>query len=134
MSQQRHHQDDVETLLLELDEADQAGVFHRTQVDVTALLAPVAKPSPSRLLVLRRFVPAAVAAVMVIGVSTWMFRHDAIPQTEPVVAVATPTSDYPFSLCMNGPGSSSARCRVHDYDGDGDVDLADYRLLQLRSQ
>lgn len=131
--------DAVELAMLELEQANLAGVFDRTSIDAEALLAaePVTSVRGPRLR-LSRVLP--IAAAIGVAACVWgvMFKAqlDSIrprATTTPVVArVKANSPTLAFVTCLAGPsGSTSAECRPHDFDDDGNVDLADFSKYQL---
>ena len=135
MSEDLRKLDGVEEALLELEAAEEVGLFSRTRVDAPRL---VAQPSPvSRAGTIRfalRLLPVAAAVAMVVGAGTWMFRggiHSTAGPETTITSIAS--AGYgSFHGCFGGPkGVVSSECLAHDYDSDGDVDLADFRAYQV---
>lgn len=135
MTTEHRQLDPVEEALLQLDAAEEAGLFRRSRVDTKRLLIRSAASKPgwfgARL--------AAAAAVVVLAVGAWSWMYHArmaelsqrVGVTD-VVAEAPVASPGEFYKCFDGPtGALRASCRDHDYDADGDVDLADFSAYQL---
>lgn len=131
----------IEKGLRELTSAERAGVFRRTPVEATALLASgdadTGRPMWARWL--PRVIPAAAAAVaLAVGLGSWMFtlelrsireRQSALLSAKPAAAAVDPSA---FARCFSGPAASvSMACRDNDFDADGDVDMADFGAFQL---
>lgn len=135
------HFERLESALGELDEAERAGVFASTQVDVRELLCTErAKPA---LYTLWDHRWASIAAVLLVAVTVWglMFagqlrqiRSRGIPTGAVILASASPCNGT-FSGCVTGPTRTPASpCGGFDYDRDGDVDLFDIRTYQLNCE
>lgn len=127
----------LEQTLLELAQAEQAGVFRRTPLGPCALDPPI---ELSELLGRSRrwrlWVPLSAAALLVIGVWGALFQSEFASIREKDAAstmrVASAAGGTPLSGCMVGPGKNiPADCSRFDRDTDGDVDLADISLVQL---
>ena len=121
---------------MELDAGERAGLFGRTQIDSRRLLRQPVRLGSRRLVF--RALPAAAAAVIAVGVWTWMFRAELaeLRRNNGVSSGAVadvPTKHYRnFYDCHNGPtGELVSGCRGQDYDADGNVDLADFAAYQL---
>ena len=125
-----------EKLIAEVRLADEAGVFDRTQVDVSALMAND-RPASSRLI---RFYERAMVALplaaclgIVIGIAS---LNDGPVGQAPIASAPVSLLDGTgnvdlcsidvVSECIAGPGIAvSADCGCADFDSDGDVDLSD---------
>jgi hypothetical protein len=139
MTDELRQLDGIEQALLELEAAEQAGLFQRTRIDTSGLLAepvPVRRAGSSRMAL--RLLPVAAAVCLAVGL--WTMR----PGTQTDLYTPNPTTtnslalsdsgacDANFSLCLGGPSDGvQPTCMAHDYDADGDVDLADFRAYQL---
>ena len=151
MNPQSHNLDPIEQIMLEADQAGQAGVFRRTPVDAGSLLArgPAVRASWFRRhhhALVGLPVAACLALVTVLG--TLHYGGGPASDMTPVAvnqaagpgsfdAVASqPTlnrqAEVLFS-CFTGPGQGPipSECSSADYDGDGDVDLVDFGEFQL---
>ena len=139
MTDELRQLDGVEEALLNLDAAEKAGLFRRTHIDTSELVAgppPVNRPWLSRLA--PRLLPVAAVLAMAVGVWTWMSGIEPNSTTHPQttitsLALAGFHSCYgSFHGCLSGPKDGvPAECLAHDYDSDGDVDLADFRAYQV---
>ncbi len=130
-----------EKLIAEARLADEAGVFGRTQVDVSALMAND-RPAPSRLI---RFYERAMVALplaaclgIVIGIAS---LNDGPMGQAPIASAPVSVLDgiangnlcsiEVIAECAAGPGIAvSADCGCADLDRDGDVDLLDLGSYQ----
>ena len=136
--------DALEEALVTLHAMEAARVFDPTPFDAEAL---VTAPKVRALPVTRRrigliWVPFAAAAVLAVGVWSWMFQSQLSSlrlagQINPSeVIVGGPASGESgcagnFTDCFGGPHPEAlARCESCDYDADGDVDMFDYRAYQ----
>ena len=138
MPDDRKRLDAVEDALLELDAAEKASVFQRTELDAGWLLTAGVQPqrSGSRWVALRILAAAASVAIAVgLLSSTFTSERD---EMRPLGRVAkAPVEAYDggeggFYGCFGGPNEGVLTdCRAHDYDADGDVDLADFSAFQL---
>jgi hypothetical protein len=137
--------DPVERLLVELREAEQAGVFRRTRSDAGWFSEQLVGAMPSRSVWKNARVMSAIAAVFALAVGVWstMFywqigglRERVRAGLEQSTASATKPSDLSvaeFVGCLSGPGGSglSDDCRQHDRDRNGRIDLREVSALQL---
>ena len=144
MTEPRRQPEDLEGLLAELQQLEEAGVFRRTPVSPTTLVGgsagPVRRPWH------RVFVGLQVAAsvALIVGVAS-LWRPDRDSGTPMVMKPVSP-SDVASTVtevrcgrletlthCFTGPGmlDMHSECRCVDFDRDGDVDLADYGAFQL---
>ncbi len=131
--------DGVESMLLELDAVEQAGVFQRTAIDAVGLVSePVPVNQSSRLRILLRLAPVAATVALAVGV--WSLQsNDGINSTaQPgsgsgsMASASFASCGDGFLGCFTGPTDGvPADCQSHDYDSDGDVDLADFSTYQL---
>lgn len=136
MDQDRSPTNPIERALLELHEAEAAGVFGRTAVNAKPLLSSAAFSSRVRL---ARWsivgLPVAACLALAIGVGSWMFHAEfarirAIRDGQGTVVAMADGVD--FTNCLAGPGVDVVNgCATLDYDLDGDVDLVDFRTYQL---
>ncbi len=124
----------IESLLVELEEAERAGVFRPSRVP--PLLRPAAR-SP-RTLVFRLGVAglAAAAAVALFAVLVQVpsgGSNDVTPFDPLTVASRPAVSVSQFTGCFAGPSAAPTvgDCSPADQDADGDVDLADFSVMQL---
>ncbi len=136
MTEDRQRLHPVEETLLELDADERAGLFGRTQIDSRRLLMQPVRLGSRRLVF--RALPAAAAAVIAVGVWTWMFRVELAELRRDNGASSGAVADVPtkhyrnFYDCHHGPtGELVSGCRGQDYDADGNVDLADFAAYQL---
>lgn len=123
----------IETMLVELAEAERAGVFHTT----AAPSIPVVE-RPLKTLLFRPRVALPIAACLAVAVGSWtlMFRYQIASlrarnaESAPVVALASHT---PIARCLTGPTrpEDADGCDENDIDADGDIDLADFRAQQI---
>lgn len=137
--EQQH--DFIEAALRELDAAEHAAVFRRTAMDASALLGGASARHPATIRWARlRWVPLAAAAMVAVGVWSWMFHGELAglrKKAQPVTGGASLTTgerncDGVFSNCFSGPKPTAlASCRTFDFDDDGDVDLMDFRSYQI---
>jgi hypothetical protein len=120
----------VERALLELDEAERAGVFSPTPLCANRHGARPLFQS------FRFWVPFAAAAALAISGWTTMFLVEINSIRAKRTGVLTsgnvnPGESVAFADCLSGPGRDLAlRCMVYDFDADGDVDLADFGRSQ----
>lgn len=135
--------DDFERLMLEAADAQRAGVFERTRVDVEALVGEPARHARWYRHILVGL-PVAACIAMFFGVAT-MWRagsHDGEAGLNGtavstfgagMVSPAEGCQNYQtFRACFGGPGILvGSECRCVDFDRDGDVDLADMGGLQM---
>ena len=143
MTDQSRHSDELERLIAELQEFEQAGVFKRTPVDVAAVVEADGGRRPG--LTHRLFVGLQVAACvgLVVGlVAVWRVGQPSdrlvgltnSSSTELATAIGALRSERIKTLarCFSGPAGVSfgEECSCVDFDGDGDVDLADYGAFQ----
>lgn len=135
-----HGQDGLEPIeeaMLELRDAEAAGVFGRTPVDVGAVLLRDGARATARFRMGRwRAVgmPLAACVVLAVGVAGGVFKSQLGHRGVGAGAgggMVPGASGVDFATCLHGPGVSVAgACRAHDYDADGDVDLLDFRSYQ----
>ncbi len=139
----RIEQMQLEAMLVEARDAERAGVFGRTKLDIAAVVTDAAVDRRSwvarhRQALIGLPVAACLAFVAVLG--TLEFGGGTTVDLAPI-AQQNPIpprviSDRPADLllsCFTGPGQRpvSSECTAADYDGDGDIDLLDYGALQL---
>jgi hypothetical protein len=131
--------DTLERDLLDLSEAEGAGVFQKTRVDAVSLVRSV---PPHRVPLLARhrllLVPAAACLIMVIGVWSVLFGpattspNGGTPLAGNIYSGAPGAALGEFGGCFHGPNlEQNAGCATYDYDADGDVDLADFTTYQM---
>ncbi|MHC4610364.1 MAG: hypothetical protein ACYS7M_08455 [Planctomycetota bacterium] len=144
MTDQPRHRDELEQLIAEAQDLEQAGVFKRTPVNVASLVETHGVSRRPRL-THRLFVGLQVAACLglVVGLAT-MWRAGS---SSPGPAGLTNSSDLEVAgawgglhcervetlkRCFSGPAGDSLgeECKCVDFDDDGDVDLADYGAFQ----
>ncbi len=146
MVYERSQFDEFDRLMLEAKEAEQAGVFELTPVDVEALVAEPVTIGPAHwyrhVLV---GLPLAACIAMFFGVATlWQTGSGTgevlITGTAAVStfggAIATTVERCQtmenFRFCFAGPDVPvGGECRCVDFDGDGDVDLRDMGAFQV---
>ena len=131
--------DTLERDLLDLSEAEGAGVFQKTRVDAASLVRSAPRHrvplfARHRLLL----VPAAACLIMVIGVWSVVFgpatgsRNGRTPLAGNVYSGAPGAALGEFGGCFHGPDlEQNSTCTAYDYDSDGDVDLADFTTYQM---
>ena len=136
MDQDRSPARPIEHALLELHEAEAAGVFERTAVDAKPLLNTGEFSSRARFAQWSIVgLPVAACLALAIGVGSWMFQGEfarirAIRDGRATVVAMADGVD--FTNCLAGPGVDVVNgCATLDYDLDGDVDLVDFRSYQL---
>lgn len=143
MTDQSRHSDELERLIAELQEFEQAGVFKRTPVDVAAVVEADGgrRPGLTHRLVVGLQVAACVGLVVGL-VAVWRVGQPSdrlvglteSSGTEVAAAIGALRSERIATLagCFSGPagGPLGEECSCVDYDGDGDVDLADYGAFQ----
>lgn len=134
MSGNKHRtSESIESLLLDLSDADRAGVFRRTEVTSSSRATVGSSP---RMLVFRLSV-AGLAAAACLGLFALLLNAPGVglmgPGTTGAVATRPFVTVTEFTGCVAGPMTDPARgdCSPADQDADGDVDLADYRVMQL---
>ncbi len=143
MTHQHRQPNELESLIAEVRQLDEAGVFNRTPVSPASLLAEVGGPTQPRWHH-RLYVGLQVAACvgLVAGAATlWRASNSATNSVSVGGSgydVASVVGDQPtgtmelLTYCLAGPGASGAGsdCSTVDLDLDGDVDLADFGLFQ----
>ncbi len=142
MNANRKQLDPLESVLLELKDAEQANLFARTPVDPAALLRGSVCEAPRLVRPgLLRWVSAA--AVIGLAVGLWQLTPNGgtgLPLgPNQIASVSAPAGGDAmargdFLLCFSGPRSAAGQegvCESHDFDADGDVDLADFQAYQL---
>ena len=148
MAQERNQLDELDRLMLEAAEAQQAGVFGSTPIDVEALVAKPVLAGPAywyqHLLV---GLPLAACIAMFFGIAALWHAGSgpgddltngttAVSTFGGTVVSAIERCQTPENLrnCLSGPGTPvSNECRCVDFDGDGDVDLRDLGAFQVNS-
>ena len=129
--------DPIERRLLELEDAERAGVFARTPVDAEQVLREQSLAARPFSLAQRLAPLVAAAAIVAVAVCGWVFGPGSVTTPGPdQFAAATSSGDTGHAAtlqeCMNGPeGSLPAGCGEFDLDGDGSVTLADFGAYQL---
>ncbi len=134
--------DPVERLLVQLRQAEQAGVFRLTRCESGWFHGPATEGTPARLVWKNARVMSAVAALFVVAVGVWttMFyrqigdlRERSRAGQDQVLASAAAPSIAEFVGCLSGPGGSSLTedCQMHDRDRNGRIDLREVSALQL---
>lgn len=133
MTHQNRELEPIESLLVELADAERAGVFKSTATQPI----PVVE-QPFKTLVLRPRVALPIAACLAVAIGSWtmMFRYqltsirDRDADSAPVVALASHT---PIARCLTGPThpEDTRDCDENDVDADGDIDLEDFRAQQI---
>ena len=136
MSQDKYSPDHIEKLLAEVQAAEQAGVFGRTPVSPSVLVAPEGQWTKRR----RRWtigLEIAACAAMIIGVAgLWSFGNGSgspsgLGRNLLKEMVEAPCADAAlFVRCVEGGNGSDCQCL--DSDDDGDVDLADFGSYQRK--
>ena len=131
--------DTLERDLLDLSEAEGAGVFQETRVDAASLVRSASRrraPLLSRHRLL--LIPAAACLILVIGVWSVVFgpatnsRNGGTPLAGNVYSGAPGAALGDFGGCFHGPDlERDSACTSYDYDSDGDVDLADFTTYQM---
>lgn len=124
--------DPMEVALGRLEAAEQAGVFHKTDVDAARLLRSdnhVTQIDFARRV--KRILPFAAAAMLVAGVWGTMWNTELGRLRTQKLAMMENDCDGSFLKCFQGLRNSESVCRTYDYDRDGDVDLADYGTYQM---
>jgi len=128
--------DSMEAALRRVEVARRAGVFNPTPIDAAALLrdsAPVRQPGFA--FTLKRVIPFAAAALLVVGVWGTMWNSQLGKIRGQKIALVNGAfendCDGSFLKCFQGPSSSEAVCSAYDYDHDGDVDLSDFGAYQM---
>jgi hypothetical protein len=131
--------DGVEDTLLQLRNAEQAGVFRRSKVNVNV----VRDPSTSLTAVLRPWrLPVAAALLLAVTFASFMYdrelgelrdrRNELIAQAN-INPCHVDFSDFSKCFVQSGPaGGSLCDNRNFDFDADGDVDLHDFSSIQLK--
>ncbi|MFH0983407.1 MAG: hypothetical protein V2A79_17960 [Planctomycetota bacterium] len=141
-----HEQRQFDRLMLEAADADRAGVFRVTPIDVEALVGESASIGRARwyrhVLV---GLPLAACIAMFFGVATlWRAgsgTRDVLINGGTAISTFGGTMASPvercegmenFRACFHGPGILvDPECRCVDFDEDGDVDLHDMGFFQL---
>jgi hypothetical protein len=120
-----NHMPELESSLLELRQAENAGVFRPTRVDARQLM----RSGPPRRLAIRW--AAAAALLLAVGtVWTTMFYMNLTKLRDGRGGGAL--ASVSITDCLAGPrGSQPGHCLAYDLDADGDVDLADLGSFQL---
>jgi hypothetical protein len=135
MSRQ-HPFDSLEHTLVELHEAEQAGVFRSTKLRPQSAAAPKRESGWHHW---RRWalvgLPAAACVVLAVGL-VGLFPTGHNGDVQPVVTADSGHSAVPLDMqffgCFNGPGADVRNeCVSFDRDQDGDVDMVDFSALQL---
>ncbi|HUU83254.1 MAG TPA: hypothetical protein VM243_07090 [Phycisphaerae bacterium] len=145
MTDQPRQPDDIERLIAQVRDLEEAGVFRQTPVDVASLVQGGRCERPRRL-THRLFVGLQVAAgvALVVGlVTVWRLGVSSdVPDgmgnssgADVVNAIPAGQAEQARAVarCLTGPagGSLAEYCQSVDLDRDGDVDLADYGALQV---
>lgn len=140
MTKHTEQLDPIELALLDLDRAEQAGLFQRTSVSADELMRASGALGflglPKWAL---RVVPLAASVLLAVGVGSWMFQRelarvrDAQSGALTIIDAAVPQSDWSaFHESFTGPkGAQATAVGDYDYDSDGDVDIADFSKYQL---
>ena len=131
---------DFEMLIAEAREADRAGVFARTRVDLEALAE-----APRSSLLIRFYeramvgLPLAACVAIVVGIASWGIRSGPVDHRSALVfenageleTVVEACGPDVFARCVSGPGQPiGPGCGCADLDSDGDVDLWDLSSYQ----
>jgi hypothetical protein len=140
MMKHKEHLDPIELALLDLEVAEQAGLFQRTSVSADELMQAAGGASATGLPKwARRMVPLAASVLLAVGLGGWMFQRelarvrDGRGDVSTIVVAAAPHPDWSaFHKSFTGPkGAQTAVIDDHDLDADGDVDIADFSKYQL---
>ena len=145
MADRQRQPNEIERLIGQVRDLEQAGVFERTPVDVASLVQGD-QPEKPRRLTHRLFVGLQVAAGLALVVGLVGVWRAGVSATAPpagdsssgadLVGVVTGGGDGQVRVlahCFTGPsgGPLGDECRCVDFDGDQDVDLADYGAFQV---
>lgn len=131
--------DPIEASLKELIDAERAGLFRRTLVDVRSLLcsAPTADRE-LRFMRKTRWISIAAVVAFAATICGWFYTTGTLNLSEDripggTILVSAPNGcDGKFFTCLTGPnGTPTNACGAFDYDADGDIDLVDARTYQL---
>ena len=145
MTAQQRQPDELECLISQVRELEEAGVFKRTPVQVASLVQGDRAQRPRRL-THRLFVGLQVAAGLGLVLGLAAVWRAGVATTTPsglgnssgmqvVSAINAGRGEQARMLarCFTGPagGLLGNDCRCVDFDSDGDVDLADYGAFQV---
>ncbi len=127
--------DRLEQALLELRQAETAGVFRSTPfLDAKGVSS---RPSPTVRVFSVRGLAVAAMLIMVVGVWTMMFRSQIASIRGRSISTVAERMSEPSTMhasiahCLAGPtGAIGTACVTVDFDGDGDVDLGDVSAFQ----
>ena len=134
--------DEFEDLLREAHEAEQAGVFRPTQVDIGGLVSrPVRSPSLRLYRLVLAGVPMAACVALFLGLAAfWNAGNPSSRNPNGNASVRHPVADPAarcealenLRACFSGPGiPAGSDCQCGDKDADGDVDLRDLGMFQM---
>lgn len=132
MADRRHpehdgrHLDDVERLMLDLRDAERAGVFGGSTVDESVLTGRVDVPR-MQMRKWRLPVGLAVAASVTFGVLFFRYEVREIEKTRQRTMARAQVGS--FIDCFRA-GAAADECAAHDADADRDLDLADFARFQ----
>ena len=136
MHDDRRQLDPIEEGLAEMAQAQRAGVFGRTPVDLAqCLLAdePAAPVNVRGLMI--RLMPVAAVLLLAFTVWTTMFamQLSEIREKKQLLAARQVAPDTSYAACMNGPTGDglSDQCGQLDRDTNGLIDLRDFGAYQL---
>lgn len=126
----------AEVLLSELAEADRAGVFRPSPVDIDSLTNRGVRATRPRFSRIAKGWTAAAAAFLLLATAWSMMFYREFGEMRYRVtnsaAQAKAAQSAEFFACVSGPaGGLTSECVAYDLDSDGRIDLSDYRAFQL---